>query len=324
MPEFDFAEWIVVRLLALGVLVLFPRRRVVAGVAAVVAIAATTKLGHGAVSLGAWGATTLHAGVAVISLAGLGVLLTAMLGRRLCTADLERLRHWSPVAMLSVVVLMVTGLWRAWVEVGFPEAIWATYYGRVLLLKAVTVLLALGLASLAVRWLHRQPRAGAPPAPGDTRALRRRVGIETATVTLATLLAMVLSNLTPGSVAYRPAATLRAHLGHSTAEIHVEPARTGTELVAVTVYPNGESGSSALAVTALSGVLRENGRPSGTVVPVRFPIRITYPAPPGQTPAVIFRSAAVTVPHPGDWTLDLTVAADVWTQYTARVRYRVR
>jgi hypothetical protein len=184
------------------------------------------------------------------------------------------------------------------------------------------VVVALAAAVTALHWLRRQPADGSQPVPGQTAVLRTRVQWEAGAVAAATVLAMLLSNLTPAKVAYRPVQIVRATIGPYSAEIRIYPARTGTELITVTLTPTGPHD---IAAATLSGVLHpDTDGPTLAARPVSFPVRASFPAAPGETPALMFRSAAVSIPTPGEWSLDMTVTADRWHEYIARIACYVK
>ncbi len=100
-------------------------------------------------------------------------------------------RRFSLLAAGAVFVLTVTGLFSSAVQLPSLASLWNTTYGLLLLGKLALVALALGLAFLNNRTVHR-PAADAPAAGG----LARRVGIEAA-VSLVLLLTVALLVQTP-------------------------------------------------------------------------------------------------------------------------------
>ncbi|RZU18026.1 copper resistance CopC/CopD family protein [Streptomyces sp. BK239] len=89
--------------------------------------------------------------------------------------------RFSRLAFASVVVLVVTGLYQSWRQVGSPAALSTTDYGRLLTLKASAVVLVLTVASfsrqLTARLLQPQPARTAPEVVPEAvpETARRRV-----------------------------------------------------------------------------------------------------------------------------------------------------
>jgi len=64
--------------------------------------------------------------------------------------------RFSRLALLSVIGLAITGLYNAWIEVGTPDWIWRTSYGRLLIAKSALLTLLLPIA--AWNRFRMQPR----------------------------------------------------------------------------------------------------------------------------------------------------------------------
>lgn len=99
---------------------------------------------------------------------------------------------FSPLAMASVAVLAVTGVWAAWLHLPGVASLWTDAYGRLLLLKLALVAGVLGLG--AVNYRRLAPRLG--EAAGD-RALRRSATVELVVANLVLLVTAVLVRTSP-------------------------------------------------------------------------------------------------------------------------------
>lgn len=135
---------------------------------------------------------TVHLAAAAIWVGGL-VMLAGFLLRLADQRELSViLPEWSRWAALSVAVLMLAGLVQAVVEIGPPEALFSTTYGRLLLVKLGLVGAVIAVASYSRRLVRRRLGAARP------REMRLAVGAEA--VVLAAVLAMssVLVQTTPG------------------------------------------------------------------------------------------------------------------------------
>ncbi|HEY0277559.1 MAG TPA: CopD family protein [Solirubrobacterales bacterium] len=75
------------------------------------------------------------------------------------------LRRFSVVATVCVGVMILTGLWTAWIHVGPPRLLFHTLYGETLLVKLILVLILVGLGAINQLWLL--PRVNALRAEGE-------------------------------------------------------------------------------------------------------------------------------------------------------------
>jgi copper transport protein len=103
-----------------------------------------------------------HVAAMTVWLGGLA-LAAAVLSRPAKVADLAAvLPRFSRLAFTSVVVLVVTGIYQAWRELGSVSYLFDTPFGRLLLLKLAGVVVVVGLGGLARRWVHRHSPPSAP------------------------------------------------------------------------------------------------------------------------------------------------------------------
>jgi putative copper export protein/methionine-rich copper-binding protein CopC len=107
------------------------------------------------------------ASVWIGGLVALGVLAATL---RLSTAERDgfwsaALRRFSVVATVCVGVMILTGLWTAWIHVGPPRLLFHTLYGETLLVKLILVLILVGLGAINQLWLL--PRVNALRAEGE-------------------------------------------------------------------------------------------------------------------------------------------------------------
>ncbi len=177
-----------------------------------------------------------------------GGLFTFVLLLPLCLRSLPPATRWSllariiprfsVLAMLSVALLSLTGLYLAWLHIGSLAALRDTLYGKSLVVKLglAAPVLALGAANLLIF----SPRlTAAVSGVGDlVRATRLGVGfgrtvrVEAALATLVLLAAGVLSSLPPGRQTYeRIEATRPLVLNTEAGSLHlaltIAPARPG-------------------------------------------------------------------------------------------------
>ena len=140
--------WRIPRWLALG-----------SAIASTLALLATWSLaGHAAAGLQsrlAVAADLAHVLAMTVWLGGL-VMLTVSLRPAERVADLARvLPRFSRLAFAAVTVLVVSGTYQTWREVGSIDALRGTSFGRLLLVKLLGVVGLLVLGNLARRWVQR-------------------------------------------------------------------------------------------------------------------------------------------------------------------------
>lgn len=148
--------------------------------------------GEGVLRLGLIAADTLHVLAASAWMGGLAGVL--YLGRRERDPDpLPALVGvFSPVAVLSVGTLVVTGLASSWAHVPGPAALLEEPYGQALLLKLALVGAVMLLGWM--NWRRLTPRLG---SPGGTPALRRAALVELSVGQLVLLVTAVLVRMSP-------------------------------------------------------------------------------------------------------------------------------
>lgn len=347
---------LVVRLGLLGVLgvaLLFLSRRVPAErlprrvslrggfvLAVATALALTFSLGNHSAAGGqvaiAVPADTVHLLAVAVWLGGLPVLLAVLLRRGDVLGMRTAIPRFSRLALVCVAVLLVTGTYQAWRQVGAASALFSTTYGGVLVVKLglITVLLTLGV--LARNWVrtHYSSAATAVTRSEKRRALRGPPAQEISRfrrlVAVEVTLAAVVLGVTASLVSVEPA---RAEL-ERVAAAPVVPERTGPVNDMVPFDSGGERGSGQLAVTITPGAVGRNevhlsaldskGIPmavpemraelmlaDGSVGPL--PVELQYFSP-GH-----FIAPEAAVPMPGQWELAVTVRTSEVDQDVVRI-----
>jgi putative copper export protein len=99
---------------------------------------------------------------------------------------------FSPVAVGSVGILILTGLFASWLHLPAPASLVTTNYGRILLLKVFLVMLVLGLGGW--NWKRLSPGLSSPDGP---QSMRRVASLELALGTLVLLLTAILIRTSP-------------------------------------------------------------------------------------------------------------------------------
>ena len=102
--------------------------------------------------------------------------------------------YFSNLARVSVIILIVTGLYATWLQVGSVHALFETAYGQALLIKLVLVLPLLGIAGINLVLTHRGLRAG--NSIWETR-LRKLVGLEIVLTVVIMALVGIMTAISP-------------------------------------------------------------------------------------------------------------------------------
>lgn len=248
----------------------------------------------------------LHVAAAAIWLGGLAMLAVSLPGTSSAGELDPVLPRWSTLAAVAVMVLVATGTYQAWREIGSAGALIGTGYGRLVLAKVSALVGLLLLANRGRRWV-RGARTGA--------GLRASVLAEVALGAIALGLTASLVNSVPGRVAYTPPLTMRVTAPGSDGSrisliLQVAATKTGPEAADVYAYTNS---GQVLPFLAANGTLVRDG---GRSAPVGFDF---LPAGTGHG-----RSSGLVVPTRGRWRLTVQLYTDPLTNYTAAVTYQVR
>lgn len=141
-------------------------------------------------------ADTLHVLAAGCWMGGLAFVLFAERRRSRAQPDASLLPElvplFSPVAVVSVAVLVATGVLASWVHLGGLAALSTTDYGRFLSIKLILVAIVLALG--ATNWRVLTARLG---SPDGVDALRRSALTELAVGQLVLLVTAVLVRTSP-------------------------------------------------------------------------------------------------------------------------------
>ncbi len=105
--------------------------------------------------------------------------------------------RFSRVALVSVLVLLITGTWATLNHLPALSALWKTGWGVAILIKIAILIVAMAVAS--VNLLRTRPAIAAQgdDAPRAARTLRGLVGVEAVLVVGAIFVAAILTSLAP-------------------------------------------------------------------------------------------------------------------------------
>lgn len=214
--------------------------------------------------------------------------------------------RFSRVAATCACVLLATGGYQTWRQLGGWAAFAQTGYGRVLLAKIVVVVGLLALAALSRRAVHR-------PAPGAADTLRRTVRAEAVIAAVVLALTAVLVDAEPGRIveAARPHPVHRSvdydtggPRGRGSLDVSVEPGLVGANTVRLRV--RGVGG----AITDIPGVRASAWLPDRDLGPLPVVLRREGP---GRY------AGLVRLTLPGSWQLAVTVRTSDIDQTTVRI-----
>ncbi|WP_409332580.1 copper resistance protein CopC [Trujillonella humicola] len=300
-------------------------------------------------------AATAHVAAMALWLGGLVALLAALLREGVPAGEMAgALPRFSRVAATSVTVLVVSGVVQSVREVGSPDALFSTGYGRLLLAKLAVVLLVLAAAGVSRVWV--QQRLGVRPRRAPRRgrvtahAFAAAEAGEAPSPEVARAAAAREEQLAAGAAAERGALrrSVLVELGLaavvlalSAVLVGTPPARaTAAQPVDVTVplqSAAGEAGSVQISLdpaTPGANVLHVYLFDEAGQLTQPQDIRVTLtergqeigplavdlqPAGPGH-----YIGDGTVVPSAGTWTLAVSVRLDEFTATTASTEFPVR
>lgn len=148
------------------------------------------------------------------------------------------------LAVASVGLLGMTGLYLAWLRVGNLENLWGTVYGRVLLVKSAIVLpmLLLGAGNLLiVSPRHRRPAGQPEDSQGLTRWFNRSVNTEAVLGVMLLLSVGLLTSIPPAQAAATPIGiSLTGSTNDLQLALNIAPGRVGVNTFTLEVRSNGQ------------------------------------------------------------------------------------
>ncbi|MET9562257.1 copper resistance protein CopC [Streptomyces tauricus] len=116
-------------------------------------------------------ADVLHLLAVAVWLGGLSTLLVVLY--RAPSIERSAVQRFSQVAFGSVAVLVVTGIYQSWRQVGSWSALTGTWYGQLLMIKVGLVVVLVGIAWISRRWtarLAQTPAKGKEPVKASVGA----------------------------------------------------------------------------------------------------------------------------------------------------------
>jgi len=232
----------------------------------------------------------------------------------------EMVRKFSPVALSCVIVLVGTGTYQSWRQVGSFSALTGTAYGKLLLLKLLGVALLIGLGYLARSWIarHREDRNPGTTDRAAISRLRRSVAGEVSVGICVLALTAALVNAPPARTAQAAAAgpvSASAAFdtggpgGTGTVQVTVDPAKTGSDTVHLyTLGPTGKQEQVLQVQASFTLASRALG-----------PLPVTL-----RTAGAGHLIGDASLPLSGTWRLAVTVRTDDVDETTVQIPVAIR
>jgi copper transport protein len=207
---------------------------------------------------------TLHVAAMSVWLGGLFALLVAAIGGGFSGGLRRALVRFSTTALICVIVLVLTGLFASWRQVGFTIAgYFDTSYGNILLVKVglVAVMVAIGAVSRSIVQKRRAAPLDAPDsaiAAIDERTvggLRRSVGAEVLIGIIVLAVTALLVQAQPARSALTPtlfAAEVKAGEGDNAMliDLTISPARVGPNQIHIYTLKPDQTNLTITKITA--------------------------------------------------------------------------
>jgi copper resistance protein D len=130
-------------------------------------------------------------------LVSLALMLRSLNGAAQPSTELDAVRRFSALGMVSVATLIVSGFVNAWILIGSLRGLVLTDYGRVLLAKLA--IFAAMVAFAAVNRFRLTPRLASSANSEAVRSLRRNTMVEFALALLVFAIVGVLGTLHPAA-----------------------------------------------------------------------------------------------------------------------------
>lgn len=251
---------------------------------------------------------------------GLVVLALGLRGRWSSVEQAAILPGWSRLASWSVVLLVATGTFATFREVGELDALFSTPYGRLLLFKQTLVGLMLLFALVGRSYVRQHYTVAVAAAAGsavedrtepteeDVAGLRRSVGIEAGLAVVVLAVTALLVNTTPAKAAFAPPYTGQSVAGPLTVQVDIYPARKG--LNGLHVYTVGAGGRTVDVAEVTGDVTRSDGEKI-TITPKRKSL--------GH-----YEDLTFVLPAKGTWTIELQVRTSEVDSYATKQSFEVK
>lgn len=284
-------------------------------------------------------ADTLHLTAMSVWIGGLVALAVVLLRTDDVAGMSVAVPRFSRIAAVCVAVLVVTGIFQAWRQIGTPASLFGTTYGTILIVKLALVAVMVALGGLARRWVRRhygeplvtvvqRRRARRGPGEPELRRFRRSIGVEAGVAALVLGFTAVLVSVEPAQAEVareREAAQVPAYTGPVSKVLPFDAGgAAGRGGLAVEVTP-GRIGPNEVHLSVLDTAAQPREVPE-VRAELRLPDRSIGPLPvqllsagPGH-----YIATGATITMPGQWELDLFVRTSEVDQAMVSVPVGIR
>jgi len=275
----------------------------------------------------------LHVLAASVWVGGIAFLLLALPAatRRLEGPERSRLllavlSRFSPLALAAVLVIAITGVVQAYIDVRSVHALLHSTYGALILVKTALLCALIGLGWVnrerVIPALERVTAADEPPAGTGVLARRTLRGELTAMVCVLGVTAALISYAPPvdvanpfsaqGAVAANGTFSINTSLGPAELEMSVEPARVGLNTIHVYLF-DANTGAQFTATRELTVTA---SLPAKAIGPLSLQPTISGPGH--------YTLASADLSPGGTWAITLVDRVSEFDEYTRTVNVPIR
>ncbi len=270
-----------------------------------------------------FGANVVHVVAMAVWVGGLAALVAILPA---ATGELEApersralaatLARFSPIALLCVAAILLTGLGQGYAYVRDLDNLLDTAYGRAVLIKlaiAVCLLVPLGAHSRyrSVPRLQRIAAGGEPPGRAGL-VVRRALRSEVALLVVVLGVTAALAGYAPAIAGRTGPFSASAALGPAELELTVDPARAGSNQVHLYLF-DARSGSQFTRVRELTVTATQ---PEESIGPLSLKPQRSGPG------HYTVQGAPLSVA--GEWEIEVTARVSAFDQYEATIGVPVR
>ncbi len=241
----------------------------------------------------------------IAAAAWIGGLLQLIPWSRATPVDPNVVERYSVQAFMSVVLLVLTGTWAAYEEIGLSlDALLDTTYGRLVIVKAALLLATLPIANLNRTRTVPGIRAD---TEGSAARLRTYVRVEFGILLLVLAATAWLVQTPPAKVQLAPQVVEKtAELGSGgSVQLTVDPATVGSNLFHVYVYDKDLQLDDEVTDFTLTAFNDKRG-----LGPLKIDV---LPTGPGH-----FQANGATIPFDGTWRLEASARRGKFDEERAR------
>ena len=264
----------------------------------------------------------LHVGAASLWVGGIATIVFALPAATRALQPAQRtplllatLVRFSPLALASVIVIALSGVVQAYIDVRSLGALTTSTYGALILIKTMLLGILIGLGAVnrerIIPTLKRLSGSGA--TPGGTGVLLRRTtrGELAAMASVFAVTAALVAYAPPIDAASGPF-SLNTRFGPAELEMYLSPARIGPNAIHLYMI-NAKTGTQFTATKQLT-VTAE--LPSKSIGPLQLKAYISGPGH-YTIPAAVLSPA-------GTWTIEIVDRVSLFDEYIKQIKVAIR